>query len=171
MTPDGDGRGSAAHPGGTSRRGLVAGLVLGIPVIAFGVRGVLVDAADTHPAELARWIVGAAVVHDLALLPLAGAAAWALRRATPPRAWPYVRTAALTIAVLGLVGWPFVRGYGEDPANPSLFPRDYGVGVLAAAAAVMLAASVAFVAASVVAARRRHPVRTRRTGPGSTPGR
>jgi hypothetical protein len=140
----------AAAAGGTSsRRGLIVGLVLGTPGIAYGARGALVDAADTHPAELARWIVGAAVVNDLVLLPLAGAAAWALRRMIPAPAWPTVRAGALTIAVLTLVAWPFVRGYGRDPANPSLLPRDYATG-LAVAVAVVAAVTAAVAARRVL---------------------
>jgi hypothetical protein len=136
----------------TSRRGLIVGLVLGVPVIAYGVRGVFVDATDTHPAELARWIVGAAVVNDLILLPLAGAAAWVLRRFTPTSAWPVVRAGALTVGVLALVAWPFVRGYGDDPGNPSRLPRDYGLG-LAVAVAIVAALTTALAAWRVRRAR------------------
>jgi hypothetical protein len=141
--------------GGTSsRRGLIVGLVLGTPVIAYGARGAIVDAADTHPVELAGWIVGAAVVNDLVLVPLAGAAAWALRRVIPPAAWPPVRAGALTIAVLTLVAWPFVRGYGRDPANPSLLPRDYATG-LAAAVAVVAAVTAAIATRRVLTVAQR----------------
>ena len=120
----------------TSRRGLVAGLALGVPIMAFGVRGILLDARDTHPAELARWLVGAALVHDLVLLPLAGALGWALRRLTPARAWPAVRAGAVAIGTLALVAWPFARGYGASAGNPSLLPRDYVVGPLLAGAVI-----------------------------------
>jgi hypothetical protein len=41
------------------------------------------------------------------------------------------------------VGWPLVRGFGDDPANPSLFPRNYGAGLLAALAVVWLAVAAA----------------------------
>ena len=77
-------------PDTTSRRGLLVGLALGLPVVAFGVWGVLVDGPRTHPAELARWLIGAALVHDLVLVPLALAAACAARRLTPARLWPGV---------------------------------------------------------------------------------
>lgn len=127
-------------PETTSRRGLLVGLAVGVPVIAFGIRGVIVDAADTHPAELARWIVGLAVVNDLLVIPAAIAVGFGLRRITPAWLWPAVRAGLLATAVLGAVAWPLVRGYGEDPANPSLFPRSYGTGLLAAVAVVWLVA-------------------------------
>ncbi|MGH9212126.1 MAG: hypothetical protein ACRD2C_15785 [Acidimicrobiales bacterium] len=129
-------------PDTTSRRGLVAGLVVGLPVIAYGIRGVLVDADDTHPAELVRWVVGAAVVHDAVLAPLALAVGWGLRRVVPRWAWPALRSGLLVTVALSLVAWPLVRGYGRDPAIPSLLPRDYGAGLAAALALVWLAAAV-----------------------------
>jgi hypothetical protein len=126
----------------TSRRGLLIGLALGVPIIAFGVRGVFVDADDTHPADLARWLIGSALVNDLLLVPVAiGVGLW-LRRLTPPRAWPPVRAGLVATAVLGLVGWPFVRGYGDDPTNPSVLPRNYGAGLAAAIAVVWLAVAL-----------------------------
>ena len=92
--------------GATSTRSLLAGLAVGVPIMAYGVRGALVDAADTHPAELARWIAGAAVVHDAVLIPLVAVAAWGLRRVVPPRWWGPVRAALVTAAVLALVAVP-----------------------------------------------------------------
>ena len=130
------------RPDTTSRRGLIVGLVLGLPVVAYGVRGALVDADDTHPAELARWIVGAALVNDLVVVPAVIALGWVARRATPPWAWPPVRTGLTVTGVLGLVAWPFVRGYGRDPTTPSLLARDYGAGLAAAVAVVWLVVAV-----------------------------
>jgi hypothetical protein len=129
--------------GTTSRRGLLVGLALGLPVIAYGIRGVLVDASDTHPAELARWIVGSAVGHDLVLLPIVAGLAWLLRRLTPSAAWPVVRAGAFAVGVLALTAWPFARGYGRSAGNPSLLPRNYVLGPAAVAAAVAVATLVA----------------------------
>jgi hypothetical protein len=137
----------------TSRRGLIAGLVLGLPVMAYAVRGALVDAHLTHPAELARWIVGLAVVHDLVVVPAVLGIGLALRRRLPAVARVPVRAALLTSAVLVLVGWPFVRGYGRNPDVPSLLPRDYTAGLLAALAVTWTIAGL------WIAAGRRRPTR------------
>ena len=149
---------SPAAPGGdlpdtTSRRGLLVGLALGLPVIAYGLRGVLVDADRTHPAELARWVVGSALVADLLLVPAVIVVGAVARRATPRPWWPTVRTALMVTGSLALVAWPFVRGYGRDPANPSLLPRDYAGG-LAAAVVVVWAVAAAVLAGRWVAHRR-----------------
>ena len=95
-------------------------------------RGAFVDAADTHPAELARWLVGAALVHDLVIVPVALLVGTVGRRFTPRRAWPAVRGGLLVSGILALVAWPFVRGWGRDPTNPSLLARDYGAGLVLA---------------------------------------
>jgi hypothetical protein len=132
-------RAKRALPETTSRRGLLIGLALGLPIIGYGLRGAIVDAADTHPSELARWVIGTALAHDLVLVPVAAAIALLVHRFTPGPAWPPVRTGLVATGVLALVGWPFVRGYGDDPTNPSVLPRNYGAGLAAAVGVVWLA--------------------------------
>jgi hypothetical protein len=131
-------------------RGFWVGLALGVPIMAVGVVGALDNAERTHPAELARWVVGGALVHDALVLPIVLLVGWGARRLTPPVAWPAVRWALATSAVVALVAWPFVRGYGRRASNPSLLPRDYASGTLLAVAAVWAVA----IAWAVVAARR-----------------
>jgi hypothetical protein len=149
----------------TSRRGLVVGLVLGVPIMLFGIRGAVIDAHDTHPAELGRWLIGVAVVHDLVVLPMVGALAWAVRRAVPAVAWPAARAGAIAAGTLVVVSWPFARGYGASAGNPSLLSRDYVVGPLLAVAAIV---AVTAVAAVVAVVRQRRADRDRRPGPGVT---
>lgn len=120
--------------------GLWIGLALGVPIIGWGVRGILLDNTRTHPIELARWIVGSAVVHDALVLPIVVMIGVAVRRAVPPRAWPPIRWALATTGVVMLVAWPFVRGYGRRPDNPSLLPRHYGAGALMALSVVWFTA-------------------------------
>jgi hypothetical protein len=141
-------------PETTSRRGLVVGLVVGLPIVAYGLRGMLVDADDTHPVDLARWIVGSALVTDVLVIPAAAAVGWLLRRLMPAAAWPAVRGGLVTAGLLCLVAWPFVRRYGRDPTNPSLLPRDYGAGLLRAVVVVWLVTGL--IAAARVVVSRRH---------------
>lgn len=120
--------------------GLWIGLALGLPIIGWGIRGVLSEGARTHPAELGRWIVGSTVVHDAVVLPVVLLVAVTARRLVPVSAWPAVRWALATTGVLALVSWPFVRGYGRRSSNPSLLPRNYTAGTLVAVAAVWIVA-------------------------------
>jgi hypothetical protein len=110
--------------GGAGRqpRGFWIGLALGLPLMAVGLVGAFDNAARTHPAELGRGVVA--------------------RRVTPAAAWPAVRWALATSGVVALVAWPFVRGYGRRPANPSLLPRDYALGTWVALAAVWVVAAI-----------------------------
>jgi hypothetical protein len=141
--------------GSPSPRGLVVGLVLGVPVMLVGIRSAVVDAHDTHPAELSRWLIGAAAGHDLVLLPVIGTLAWTLRRVVPAAVWPAVRAGAIVIGTLALVSWPYARGYGASPGNPSLLPRDYVLGPVVASAAI---AAVTAVVALVALVRHRRRI-------------
>ena len=127
---------------GPSNRGLWIGLALGVPVMAVGFVGVVIDATFTHPAELARWVVGAAVVHDLVVVPPTLLVATFLRRRLPARLWPVLRWALVTSVVLTAFALPFARGYGRDDTIPSLLDRNYALGLLAYLVAVWIVAAV-----------------------------
>jgi hypothetical protein len=138
----------------TSTRGLVVGLALGLPIIGYGVRGAVVDADDTQPAQLAAWIVGSGVVDDLVLIPVVLGVGLVARRLVPATAWPAVRAGLIVTGALGLVAWVFVRGYGRDPSIPSLLNRNYAAG-LAVAVVWVVVAVWATVAVTVAARARR----------------
>ena len=154
IVSDTPGTTSAAPGETTSRRGLVVGLVLGLPIVAYGIRGALVDAADTEPTELATWIVTSAVVNDLLVVPLVLGVGFVANRLVPAAVWPAVRAGLIVTGALCLVAWPFVRGYGRDPSTPSLLNRNYGAG-LAAAVAVVWAGVAVRLAVAMVFRRRR----------------
>ncbi len=126
---------------------------IGWTVIAAAVVGALGDRRDAQPAALARWIAGGVVLHDFVWLPLVavvGALLGLAARGHVPRA---VRWAIATSAVLTLIAWPFVRGYGRSTGNPSLLPRNYAHGLLAYLAVTWLLAGAAVVVGRV---RARH---------------
>lgn len=114
-------------------RGLWIGFALGAPLIVVGILDALGDSDRTHPAELARWIVGCALVLDLVALPLALGIGRVVR--SGPLRWSLAASATLAVTA-----WPLVRGYGRRADNPSLLPRSYDVGLAVAVASVMLAA-------------------------------
>lgn len=120
----------------TGHRGLWAGLVVGVPVMAAGVLGAADAPRDTRPAQVIAWAVGLAVALDLVVLPIALGAGRLLRGR------PWWRWAASTVAVVVVVAWPFARGYGRISTNPSLLPRDYATGTAIAAGAVLAVALV-----------------------------
>jgi hypothetical protein len=105
---------------------------IGWSVMVGAVIGAVADRRDAQPAVLARWLVGGALLHDLLWLPIVAAVGAVLartgRRGRVPAA---VRWAIATSAVLVLIAWPFVRGYGRNRGNPSLLPRNYAHGLVA----------------------------------------
>ncbi|MFN8051986.1 MAG: hypothetical protein U0Q22_11140 [Acidimicrobiales bacterium] len=122
-------------------RPAILGALVGVPMLAYGVWGVLADADRTHPFELARWVIGADLAHDLLLAPFVVAIGWCIGRVLPPFARSPVRWAAATSGVLALIAWPFVRGYGRNESVPSLLDRNYARGLLVYVGAVWLAAA------------------------------
>ncbi|MDP9451961.1 MAG: hypothetical protein M3P97_00905 [Actinomycetota bacterium] len=125
-----------------------AGAVAGWAVIAWALVGVARHAVDTRPAQLARFLAGGILVHDLVVVPLALLAAVAVARSVPNRWRPYVQAALVVIAGLSVFAFPLVRGYGRIPSNPTALPHDYRANLAMAIAAVALLTAVLGVARS-----------------------
>jgi len=115
---------------------------VGVSVMAFGVLGLFHDAARTNPDQWVRWFVGAALVHDFVVAPLVFAVAITTRKLLPPPLVGIVNGALITTAVLAAVTYPFLRGYGENPLNPSILPNNYAINLLWLTGLVWLVAGV-----------------------------
>jgi hypothetical protein len=142
----------APVPGDGRPRGRLAwaGVAAGWAVMVVGVVGLLADGDRTRPANAARFVLGAALVHDLLLAPLVVAIGLAVNRLAPRRWRPVAQGALIVSGVAVLFSWPFVRGYGRVSANPSILPGDYGAGLATVLAAVWVVAALL-----VLAGRRR----------------
>jgi hypothetical protein len=114
-------------------------------LIGFGLLGILTNRLDTRPANLATFVVGGALVHDLFFAPVVLLAAVALARIVPGRARSTVLAALVVTGALVLFSWPLVRAYGLAAHNPTSLPHNYTanlaivVGLVWAVAAVVLA--------------------------------
>lgn len=117
---------------------------IGWSVMAGAVIGAFGDRRDAQPTVLARWLVGSALLHDLLWLPIIAIVGAVLARVGRRDRVPGpVRWAIATSAVLAVIAWPFVRGYGRNPGNPSLLPRNYAHGLVAYLVLTWLLAGVA----------------------------
>ena len=145
----------------------VVGVLVGVPILAFGVWGTFSSRSDTHPFELARWVVASDLAHDLVAAPIFVTLAWLVGRWLPPPARGPVRWALATTAVLALIAWPFVRGYGRNPTVPSLLNRNYATGLAAYVGVVWAIAGVWLVVAVV---RSRNAASPRVEGEVTRPG-
>jgi len=99
---------------------------VGWGVIAWGVVGIFSNSVDTRPANLARFVVGGALLHDLVVAPLAILVGVAVARTVPGRARAPVQAALAITAVVSLFAYPLVRGYGLAANNPTSLPYNYG---------------------------------------------
>lgn len=134
--------------------GFWVGLALGLPLVAFGLRGVLGQFSGPALESFVVYFVGGAALHDLVVAPAVCVVGWLVVRAVPKVALGPVQAALLASGVIGLVSWPLVRGYGITPGEPSFLSRDYVASVLIAWGVVWTLAAIA-VGVRVVNARRR----------------
>jgi hypothetical protein len=132
-------------------------------VITFGVVGLLGDLGVRAGANVAVWLAGANVVDDLVLAPGACIVGAVLARAVPEPWRAPVRAALLATAVVLLVAFPALRGYGRDqvPDNPSVDPLNYATATATVLVAIWTGAAVWLVARLVTSARGRRPPPTR----------
>jgi len=122
-------------------------LVIGVGVMTYGVWGVFANSRATDPAALARWVIGADLVHDFVLAPIAIGIGWLAGRVAP-RAWRGpLQTGLFATGVVLIVGWAPWRGYGRSivPDNPSVQPLDYSTAIATVLAVIWVGVALAIV--------------------------
>jgi hypothetical protein len=123
--------------------------VAGWVVIGIGLRGIFQHRLDTRPANLAKFVVGGALLHDLLVAPMVLLAAVALARAVPARARGTVQAALAVSGIVTLFAYPMVRAYGRAAHNPTSLPHNYSLNL------VIVLGLIWTVTAAVVAVRLR----------------
>ena len=116
-----------------------ASAAVGWALILWGVRGALHHRIDTRPSQLARFLLGGALAHDLVVAPLALLAGVALSRTVRGRWRAPVQSALFIAATLALFTYPALRGYGRALHNPTSLPHDYARNLAIVVTAVVLA--------------------------------
>jgi hypothetical protein len=102
-----------------------ASAAAGWVLIGFGLWGVFSNRLDTRPANLAKFVVGGALLHDLLFAPLVLLAAVGLARIVPGRARSTVLGALVVTGAVALFSYPLVRAYGLAAHNPTSLPHNY----------------------------------------------
>ena len=118
-----------------------AGLVVGWVVIAIGIRGLLVNEdarMGTNPPGWLVLMVQSNLAHDAVLVPAVLLVGVGVARFVPPAVRAPVQGGLIATGVIVLFTFPFVRGYGIKPDNPTVLPQDYGRGLLLVLGAVWL---------------------------------
>ena len=131
------------------------GLGFGGALVVFGIAGLLSTTDLGNGFRVGTWVVGADLVHDLVLAPIAVAASVLLTRLVPLPWRAPIRAALATSAVLLIIAVPPLLGTAHDstPNNPTVQPLDYPSAVATAIGVVWAAAGLWVVA---IALRRRH---------------
>ena len=102
----------------------------GWAVIGFGLRGIFEHSLDTRPANLARFVVGGALLHDLVVAPLVILVGVAVARTVPAWARATVQGALVLTGIVALFSYPLVRAYGLAANNPTSLPHNYARNLL-----------------------------------------
>ena len=127
------------HPRGAT---FWLGAAIGWTLIAYGVRGVFIDANATQPAQLFAWVLGAAVIHDAVFAPVVLGVAWLISRVANRAAANAIKLGLATSGVLILFSWGLVRGYGRRRTLPSALPLNYGRNLLITIAVIWTAVGI-----------------------------
>ncbi|GAA0354914.1 hypothetical protein NE235_11755 [Actinoallomurus spadix] len=141
-------------------RGRLVAYGLGAALIGVGGAGLLRDAAETDPAGWLVWFAGAALVHDLLLVPAVLGVALLTGRLPAPYRGP-VRVSLVLAASVSAVALPMVLGLGRRAGDSSRLPQAYGAHLAVVLGLIGLAGAVAVTVRAT--ARRRRPARTART--------
>mgnify|MGYP000450998850 CR=1 FL=1 len=89
---------------------------VGWAVIGWGVYGIFSNSLDTRPANLAKFVVGGALLHDLLVAPVLILVGVLIARAVPARVRGPVQAALVVSGIVALFSWPLVRAwrFGAD---------------------------------------------------------
>ena len=108
----------------------------GWALILWGVRGALHHRIDTRPGQLARFLAGGALLHDLVVAPIVLLVGLAVARVVPAAWRSAVQAAAVISACVALFSYPLVRGFGRGAHNPTSLPHNYALNLTVVVAAV-----------------------------------
>jgi hypothetical protein len=143
------------EPSGRTPRIFWVGLGLGVLVMGWGVRLYLEATPDLERRlDLAKWIVGIDLAHDLLLAPAVVGIGCLVSRAVPARSRSAVQAALIASGTVLLVGLLPLMGTAGT-ANPTIQPIRYPPAVAAVIAVIWVGAAVAVLITTRPAGERR----------------
>jgi hypothetical protein len=105
-------------------------LLLGWGLMAFGVVGLIHNSSRTHPDQWVKWFFGSLVAHDFIVAPVVFTIGAFLVARIPALSRAPIQGGLIATGIITLMSWPFLRGYGRDPSNPSVLPNNYAVSLV-----------------------------------------
>ncbi|MCW2710265.1 MAG: hypothetical protein JWR64_1703 [Marmoricola sp.] len=120
-------------------------LLIGAVGVAMGAFGALrllqLDLPDVVDALL--WLAGGVLLHDAVIAPLTIGLTVLATRVVPPRARVRVTVGLVVLATVTVTAVPVLGRFGEKPDNRTILDRDYVVGWMVFAVAVVVGTLVA----------------------------
>jgi hypothetical protein len=122
--------------------------IAGMALSAYGLVGLLGDAAIGDTRSWLTYFVGGLLAHDLVWAPLVLIGSVVVVRVVPTRVRPVVQGALIVTGTVLLVAYPVLNGSGRLANNPSILPLDYPRNLLIVLAAVWVVAAALMVRAA-----------------------
>jgi hypothetical protein len=137
-------------------------IVMGWAVMGVATVGAFTDVRLNGIGAWVTWVLGAALVHDLVLLPVVLASGWLLSRWLPVPWRVPLRTALVVAGIVALSVWPIARRWGARADNRSILPLPVQRNLLVLVATLVV---VGVGVGAVSAWRARGPEQTRSEDP------
>ena len=128
--PDEDRLSNAADKGPANRRLFSVMAVFGWLIMSYGVYGLMINAARTHPSSWLLWFLGGILVHDFLIAPIVIGVGVAVARAVPEEFRGPVQGALVAGGIVTLTAFPYVLGFGRSSSNLSALPNNYVTALL-----------------------------------------
>jgi hypothetical protein len=138
-------------------RGFWIGLAIGLPIVVFGIAGLVSTTPFAAVVDVATWVVGLNLAHDIVLAPLVCVVGVVLARSVPLPWRAAIRAALVATAIATLLAYPALRGFGRDtvPDNPTVQPLDSTTALLTVIGVIWALALVWLLAIATRRHRRR----------------
>lgn len=123
--------------------------VIGLFGIGYGGYRLLGNQVASHPPQLAKWLIGAIILHDFVLTPVVLSLGLLITRFVPSRARRYLQGALVTGALGAAITIPLIYRRGTATASKALLRQNYAahlvliLGLIAAVTAAAYALRVA----------------------------
>ncbi len=127
-------------------------MAIGGAITAFGVIQ-LVRTIGSGLGSFIPWFAGGAILLDLAIVPIGAGIGHFGRKLLPAWTWPPVRAGLMITAVLVAFAVPLIQKLDNSPNNPTVQPRHYGSGLLAALVVTWVATAIAVGVVALVGTR------------------
>jgi hypothetical protein len=122
----------------------------GLALITFGIVRIFENSDRTNPRGLARWLIGAVILHDGILVPATMVLGFVITHVFRPRARRYVQGALIASGLITIIAIPLIDRRGSQPAVKALEQQNYGLHLGILVALVCGAALLAYVAQVVL---------------------